>query len=68
MGNSGNPKLLGGWGLKNMHSFSKSLATKVGWRLITTESIWTKVVHQKYIIPDSVLDWIRRLKKETQIC
>jgi hypothetical protein len=45
------PKLLGGWGLKNIHNFSKALAAKVGWRLITTESLWTKVVHQKYISP-----------------
>jgi hypothetical protein len=52
--------------MKNIHRFSKSLAAKVGWRLITTESLWTKVVIQKYISPDSVEEWIRRPTKEAQ--
>jgi hypothetical protein len=40
------PKLFGGWGLKHIHCFSKALAAKVGWRLITTTSLWIKVVTQ----------------------
>jgi hypothetical protein len=62
------PKALGGWGLKNIHLFSKSLAAKVGWRLLTTDSLWTKVVIQKYINPDSVEEWIRRPVKMAMKC
>ena len=52
-------KALGGWGIKNTAFFAKSLATKLGWRLITTQSLWTEVITHKYITPTSVLDWIR---------
>jgi hypothetical protein len=52
------PKALGGWGLKNIFLFSKALATKVGWRLLSTKSLWTMVVENKYIHPDSLEDWI----------
>jgi hypothetical protein len=62
------PKLLGGWGLKNIHLFSKALAAKVGWRLITTDILWTKVVTQKYICPDTVEEWIRRPVKVAANC
>jgi hypothetical protein len=53
------PKYLGGWGLKNIFLFSKSLAANSSWRLITTDSLWTQVVIQKYIRPASIQDWIR---------
>jgi hypothetical protein len=53
------PKALGGWGLKNIFLFSKSLTAKCTWRLINTSSLWTRVVHQKYIVPLSILDWVR---------
>jgi hypothetical protein len=33
------PKALGGWGLKNIFLFSKSLAAKGGWRFLKTESL-----------------------------
>jgi hypothetical protein len=32
-------KALGGWGLKTIHVFSKALAAKGGWQLITTNSL-----------------------------
>jgi hypothetical protein len=57
------PKALGGWGLKNIHVFSKALVAKGGWRLLTTNNLWTKVVIRKYIEPDSVESWIRRAHK-----
>jgi hypothetical protein len=62
------PKLLGGWGLKNIHFFSKALAAKIGWRLITTSSLWTRLITQKYISPRSVQDWIRNPIKDTRNC
>jgi hypothetical protein len=43
------PKVLGGWGLKNIFLFAKSLAAKLVWRLLSTENLWTQVVTQKYI-------------------
>ena len=42
------PKELGGWGIKNSIMFTKALATKVGWRLISTHSLWTEVITHKY--------------------
>jgi len=60
------PKPLGGWGLKNIHFFLKSLAAKGGWRLITTTRLWTKIVIQKYIESDSVETWIRRAHKSVK--
>jgi hypothetical protein len=62
------PKALGGWGLKNIFLFSKALAAKVCWRLISVSSLWTQVVTQKYISPDSVEDWIRTPNKSASHC
>ena len=53
------PKEWGGWGIKNLASFAKSLATKLAWRLISTESLWVSVIKRKYISQGSVLDWVR---------
>lgn len=50
---------LGGWGLRNIFLFFKSLAAKMGWRLISTNSLCTKVISQKYISPGSIMEWIR---------
>jgi hypothetical protein len=53
-------KLLGGWGLKNIQKIPISLATKTRWRMIQLDNLWLKVVTQKYINTDSVVEWIRR--------
>jgi hypothetical protein len=66
MGVTSFAKVVGGWGLKNIHCFSTALATKMGWRLISSNNLWSKVIQQKYINPDSVVDWIRRPKKVTK--
>jgi len=60
------PKLLGGWGLKNIHSFSTALTAKIGWRLISSNNLWSKVVTQKYIGLNFVVDWIRRSVRSFQ--
>jgi hypothetical protein len=57
------PKALGGWGLKNIFLFSKALAAKACWRLISVSSLWSLVVSQKYISPASIEDWIRTPNK-----
>lgn len=62
------PKILGGWGLKNIFLFSKALAAKSSWKLITKDNLWTKVVSQKYIHPELIKEWIRSLAKERENC
>eukprot|EP00253_Pinus_taeda_P014434 PITA_14434 len=36
---------------------------KYGWRLISTENLWTRVVRRKYIDPVPLEDWIRSQEK-----
>ena len=52
------PKEWGGWGIKNLNDFSNSLAAKSGWRLISSENLWTRVVKRKYIDPMPLENWI----------
>eukprot|EP00253_Pinus_taeda_P015896 PITA_15896 len=58
------PKEWGGWGIKRLPEFSLSLAAKSGWRLITMENLWTRVVKRKYIDPTPMEDWIRSQNKK----
>ena len=60
------PKSLGGWGLKNIFFLAKALVAKGGWRMIQAEYLWTRVMYEKYIAPDSILDWIRNPNKSHQ--
>lgn len=62
------PKALGGWGLKNIFLFAKALGAKVSWRLIHTQSLWTRVVYHKYIAPLTLLEWIRLGNKSRANC
>ena len=34
------PKQWGGWGIKDLHLFSRALAAKMGWHLISGQSLW----------------------------
>jgi len=60
------PKEWGGWGLKRSPDFNISLAAKSGWRLISTDNLWTKVVKRKYIDPLPIDEWIRSQNKKGQ--
>jgi len=60
------PKGLGGWGLKNIFLFSKALAAKGGWRLLKTNSLWTRVIKQKYLPEENIEDWVRNPRKSHQ--
>jgi len=62
------PKALGGWGLKNIFLFVKALAAKVAWRLLQSQSLWTRVVFQKYIAPLTLIDWVRQVDKTKPGC
>lgn len=39
--------------------FSKALIAKLPWHLIFANNLWTKVMYKKYIVPRSILEWIR---------
>eukprot|EP00253_Pinus_taeda_P030540 PITA_30540 len=60
------PKEWGGWGIKRLPEFSLSLAAKSGWRLISMENLWTRVIKQKYIDLIPLEDWIRSQDKKTK--
>jgi len=47
------PKTLGGWGLKNIHLFTKSLETKNRWNLINNNKLWFIIFKGKYFPNDS---------------
>jgi len=61
------PKSLGGCGLKNIHLFTKSLATKNGWNLIENNGLWIKIFKAKYFTNDFLMTYIRRPKKSLAI-
>ena len=54
------PKKWGGWGLKKLDDFSFVMATKLGWQMVASNSLWKRVAYSKYISPAQVLDWIQR--------
>eukprot|EP00253_Pinus_taeda_P034952 PITA_34952 len=60
------PKEWGGWGIKRLPEFSLSLAAKSGWRLISMENLWTRVIKRKYIDPTPLEDWIRSQEKKSK--
>ena len=47
----------------NIFIFSKALATKEDWRLISTHSLWTDVITQNFIALESLKEWIRKPNK-----
>jgi hypothetical protein len=49
--------------MKNIHLFGKSLAAKSLWNVITKESLWKRILIQKYIAPGTLLEWIRKERK-----
>lgn len=52
------PKKWGGQGLKDIPCFSRDLAAKMGWHILTNGNLWTKVISNKYIIPLRPIDQI----------
>jgi hypothetical protein len=59
------PKGNGGWGLKNIFTFAKSLATKNSWSLIEGNGLWHIIIKEKYFPHQSILEWIRTPNKST---
>lgn len=54
------PKKWGGWGIKKLEDFSSALVVKLGWQLISSNSLWIKVAVSKNIFALNVMDWIRQ--------
>ena len=48
------PKLLGGWGLRNIFLFNRALAANSLWRVLMKDGIWHKVIKDKYFPYSSV--------------
>jgi hypothetical protein len=57
------PKKDGGWGIKNIFSFGKALATKNLWRCLMIPGLWHEVIIKKYIKKKIVIEWFREGKK-----
>lgn len=56
------PVSSGGWGIKDLHTFSEGLRLKSFWRALFGNTLWTKVVHCKYV-KIKVSHWLRTPKK-----
>jgi hypothetical protein len=53
------PKDMGGWGIKNLNWFCKSLGAKSLWRLIHNSMLWGRVLKSKYFGNKSIKEWFR---------
>jgi hypothetical protein len=53
------PKLMGGWGIRNIFLFNNALAANSLWRVLMKEGVWNKVIKDKYIPHCSVVTWLR---------
>lgn len=49
-----------------MSFFLESLAAKLAWRLISTDSLWSTVTKIKYIAPATVMEWVRNPVKSSK--
>jgi hypothetical protein len=50
------PKCMGGWGLKDGSVFGCALATKSMWVLLMQDSLWRRILIDKYISLASIVD------------
>jgi hypothetical protein len=54
------PKMVGGWGLRNIFLFNKYLASNSLWCVLSQDGIWHRVIIGKYISHIFVLSWLRQ--------
>ena len=52
------PKVLGGWGIKDLPYFSKALVAKCSSNTAIGSGLWNRLIHLKYIAPISTVEWI----------
>jgi len=55
------PKILWGWGLKNIFWFRKALAAKKLWGVLINDGLWSLVIKGKYLKNKLLIDWIHRM-------
>jgi hypothetical protein len=53
------PRKYGGWGLRNLDSFSKAMAVNTLWRALMHDGLWHRVLKSKYFSSVSVACWLR---------
>jgi hypothetical protein len=54
------PKKNGGWGFRNLFHFNTALNTNTLWRVLTHESIWHRVILDKYLQNATLFNWLRK--------
>ena len=58
-----NPKLLGGWDIKNIFWFSMTLRMKSMWIVVFGLGLWKEVIHAKYLSRVYLISWLRSNEK-----
>jgi hypothetical protein len=53
------PKMMGGWGLRNLPFFYRALSANTLWRILMKPGLWSKVIKAKYFPHLPVHIWIR---------
>jgi hypothetical protein len=51
------PKDLGGWGIHNLLWFSRALAAKSLWRLMSNNMLWGRVLMSNYLAGKTIEEW-----------
>jgi ribonuclease HI len=54
------PRKAGGWGLKNLSTFNSTLLASSFWRAVTHNSIWHRIINDKYLGSLPFLNWLRK--------
>jgi hypothetical protein len=54
------PRKEGGWGLKNLSFFNTALLACSFWRAVTLDSIWYRVIKDKYLASCPLIHWLRK--------
>jgi hypothetical protein len=52
------PHSYGGWGIRNINTFARALATKSLWRALFGTSRWSKVILKKYLKGMDLVFWL----------
>ena len=59
------PKIFGGWGIRNIYLFNKSMVENNLWQVLMKDGIWHRVIKDKYIPYSSVFTWLRSTTQRT---
>jgi hypothetical protein len=54
------PRRAGGWGIKNLSQFNEALLANSFWRAVSHDSIWHRIVMNKYLGTLPLHQWIRK--------